>query len=266
MLQVALDDAGVDPAIDAAVLDLAGDGLVKSVSLVVNYPGSAQTGARLSKLPVDIGLHFNMSSGVALSPVPCSLTRDDCSFWNPREGLAPNTMFSAAIETYLSEHCERRSLQEDIITELRMQFDAFVRMVGEAPKFLSVHHDLDRSTRVKEAVGKCLPALPGREYRLETKALASYTCLFAAAEETVDLYRSRAMTRLQDSHHSDSAHLVVFHPSAEMPSPDFTVYLSGRLVEFAFLRELSTRELLLASHSEMGNSEGASTAVGNLQR
>lgn len=78
------DDFGYSAAVNRAVADLHGAGLVTSASLLVNMPHSEEAAAMVRDLPgLSVGVHLNLTVGRPLLPVRRvpSLVNEEGSFW-----------------------------------------------------------------------------------------------------------------------------------------------------------------------------------------
>lgn len=122
------DDFGLSPSVNKGILESFRAGTVSSTTLMVNMPGF-EDAVRIAKETPDlgVGLHFNLTYGGPVSDaesVP-SLVKEDGSYrWTPGDDLG---------EYLLTLN------QEDILTELRAQWNRFVG-TGLRPTHMDSHH------------------------------------------------------------------------------------------------------------------------------
>ncbi|MCB9833976.1 MAG: ChbG/HpnK family deacetylase [Planctomycetes bacterium] len=83
-LVINADDAGLDPEVDAAILEGARAGLISSASVVATGPTAADFVAAAKELGLGLGLHLNLSEGRPLATVP-SLVDDAGFFHHPKD-------------------------------------------------------------------------------------------------------------------------------------------------------------------------------------
>jgi predicted glycoside hydrolase/deacetylase ChbG (UPF0249 family) len=137
------DDLGYDPAVDAGLLRAMRRGVVRSATLMVNTPFSADAAQAAGGLAV--GLHLNLARWRPVSPdFPLSLLVDG-AFDEGRAGTLPQ----AAVEA-----------------ETRAQLARAEQLLGRPPTHLDVHKHLHRNTNVLLGI-----AAVAREKSLPVRAL-----------------------------------------------------------------------------------------------
>jgi chitin disaccharide deacetylase len=118
------DDFGLCRAQNYGIVEAFEHGVVSSTTAMVTSPAiehGAWLATRFPALP--IGLHFVLSWGKPLSPLPCLVNAQgelDKDIWQKSEG-------SLLVES-------------EIIQELHQQFDRFVTLFGRAPSHIDSHH------------------------------------------------------------------------------------------------------------------------------
>ncbi len=70
-LAICADDYGVDPQVDTAIVELAGQGRLQATSVLVDAGIDDASAARVSSLDIDLGLHLNFTDALG------DLTADD---------------------------------------------------------------------------------------------------------------------------------------------------------------------------------------------
>lgn len=251
MLQVTVDDVGMDPAIDAAAKILAQSGRVPSYAFAVNYSYADVTATWLAQLPADaVGIHLNLTSGPPVEgSVSTLLDEATSSFSGPTAGATPSN-FGNAISRHRQEVFDVTASKHDVRSELSAQWEKFRDLTNREPSFVSVHHDLDESTIVASALDELWPGKRGRQHRLLNFDLMSYVSMFVEPDEGLDAYEKRVRWSLDSMLLDPNIHLAVFHPSSWEPRQQFTVYRNGRKIEFEFLGADQTSELLRHAVSE----------------
>ena len=119
------DDFGLTLGVSAGILEAMGRGRVSATSAMTNmpdWPRAAQdfTGSGVAG---ELGLHFNLTQGRPLTPMP--------SFAPKGEFPSLNAVMIGAILGRLPE--------QEIRAELRAQLDAFEQAAGLAPDFIDGH-------------------------------------------------------------------------------------------------------------------------------
>jgi predicted glycoside hydrolase/deacetylase ChbG (UPF0249 family) len=129
-LIVTADDFGIGPATSQGILDLAADGLVTAAVLLVNSPHApqaVQAWKHAGRIP-ELGWHPCLTLDKPVLPphqVP-SLVSPDGAFWPL--GRFVSRLYRGAIHW------------GEIRSELKAQYDRFVKMVGQAPPTVNTHH------------------------------------------------------------------------------------------------------------------------------
>ena len=112
---ICADDFGIDHAVDAGILRLAGAGRLSAVSCLALGPSFAGRAPELRAADVDVGLHFDLTEGVG--------------------GQEP----AIALGELIARACLGRLAPGWVDGRLERQLDAFERVHGEAPAHLDGH-------------------------------------------------------------------------------------------------------------------------------
>lgn len=153
-LALCADDYGLSPAVNAGVLRLAKAARLTEVSCLVNGAAWAEGAAALVKLRdksggrLRVGLHFNLTEGVPLSPALQQL-------W-PRLPTLPTLITQAHLG-----RLPRAALGE----ELNAQLQAFESTTRRIPSHLDGHQHVHHLPGVRELVLALLPQRPGLRVR-----------------------------------------------------------------------------------------------------
>jgi len=243
---ITADDAGADLNIDRGILSLASTGILNRVALLVTYNPTWFL-KNISRYPVKLGLHFNISSGYPLSKlcnIRCLINKEGL-FISPTAECNANQI-GPHLDSFIEESSERL-VQNEIEREFNSQLKAFQSMVGRTPEFISVHHDLDRSQTVRQACCSIFPSLPPRQEALREGSLASYSYEFLSAVCTIPDAVDRISLLLwnaikQSLENESSVSEVVCHPGYVPPTSSFTVYRKERFIELDAWSILKDRE------------------------
>lgn len=130
------DDLGNYPGATRGILEAAEGGIVKSASLLVNFPGSEEAAMKALQRKVDLGLHFNLTHGNPISSPETvdSLVNDDGVFYLKREEI------------------EEKGITEHIQTELKAQLELFTKLTSHVPSHINTHKHIHRWNKVLKCV------------------------------------------------------------------------------------------------------------------
>ena len=117
-----IDDLGLAPAVNHAVLQLAGQGRIQAASLMSLGQLSAEEAAALTALKVDVGLHFDLT------------------------GLAAQ----GSLKQVMSRSWRRAWPLGLLQGEVARQLDAFEDKMGRAPVFVDGHQHVHQFPQVRE--------------------------------------------------------------------------------------------------------------------
>lgn len=125
-IMLCADDYALTPGVSRGILDLIEAGRLSATGAMVNRP-SWPTAARdlrgVAQTSTDIGLHFNLTQGAPLGPMP---------------HLAPNGEFPSLSSVLTGAMLGRLDLVE-IRAELARQMDVFEQAMGCSPVFVDGH-------------------------------------------------------------------------------------------------------------------------------
>lgn len=124
-ITICADDYGQNVEISQGIIDLVAKQRLSAVSCLTNMPNWPEHGRWL--LPynntIDIGLHFNLTSGLSLSQ---------------SKALTANGHFGTLPRLLLCTHLRRLNRQE-IAREFNQQLDKFTDVLGYLPNFIDGH-------------------------------------------------------------------------------------------------------------------------------
>lgn len=132
-ITVNVDDLGLSPAVNQAVLQLAERGRIQSTSLMSLGRLAADEAAHLRALGISIGLHFDLTGLAGLGSLQQVLWRSYRRGW-------PAAVLSAAVAR---------------------QLDAFEDLVGSAPAFVDGHQHVHQLPQVRETLLRAVQARYG---------------------------------------------------------------------------------------------------------
>lgn len=148
---ICADDYGLAPDINAAILELAGEGRVTAVSCMVNR--ECLTQSALDALlalggRIDIGLHLDLAGA-----------RPAADAVGPRPELLAGGRFPefGDLLRLSLRHALRR---EDFEPEIRAQYDTFVRRAGRPPDFIDSHLHVHQFRGIRDALVGVVAGLP----------------------------------------------------------------------------------------------------------
>jgi chitin disaccharide deacetylase len=145
---ICADDFGLSDDINQAILSLAGAGRLTAISCMINAPSfSPLSVSALRSLDdtIDIGLHlaFTEVPFVSAHSLIPSLLRKTHSYR------------SLAVRSLLNRVCP-----DEVLLEIRGQYDSFVRQVGRPPVFIDSHHHAHQLPGVRDGLLMFLQELP----------------------------------------------------------------------------------------------------------
>jgi predicted glycoside hydrolase/deacetylase ChbG (UPF0249 family) len=145
-LVVNADDAGLDPARDAAILAAADRGVVRSASVVANGPTAEAFVAAARRVPgLSIGLHVNLTTGRALAGRAFTLTEPDGSFLGRKD-----LVWRRAVDGQV----DAREVEEEVLAQWRR-----LKALGAEPDHVDGHHHVHVLPGIAEGVVGALLAL-----------------------------------------------------------------------------------------------------------
>ncbi|ATQ68217.1 MULTISPECIES: ChbG/HpnK family deacetylase [Methylosinus] len=140
------DDYGLSMGVSHGILEALEAGRLSAVSAMTNGLVWPAMGCELARrrLDADIGLHFNLTLGAPLSPMP---------------KFAPNGMLPPVGEVIRAAMRGRLPMDE-IKTEIERQLDRFIAVMGRAPDHLDGHQHVHALPGIRTAL---LDALERRD-------------------------------------------------------------------------------------------------------
>jgi predicted glycoside hydrolase/deacetylase ChbG (UPF0249 family) len=109
------DDFGLEAGVDQAIVALAGQGRISATGCLVQAPHFEQSARALKGLPIDLGLHLNLTEPLGQTGLCLSLGQ---LLWRTYSGLISKQAVAEQIDT---------------------QLDLFEQHVGQAPDFIDGH-------------------------------------------------------------------------------------------------------------------------------
>jgi len=133
------DDFGYNSAINSAILTLLKNKRLSATSCLTNFANFSQDANQLSKYKniADIGLHFNLTEGQALTKVS-SITDK-------------NGQFLSLSKVMLSAFTGKIKL-EDVYQELSQQYDHFKQILGITPSHIDGHQHIQHLPIIRTAL------------------------------------------------------------------------------------------------------------------
>lgn len=119
------DDFGITHACNLAMVDCFKNGIMRSVSMMTNMPGTCEAADIWKKNPeLSVGIHFSLSAGRPLTDAR-TLIKDDGTF-----------------DKSILKECSKAD-PEEIEKELQAQFNRFVELTGRYPEHINSHHGIE---------------------------------------------------------------------------------------------------------------------------
>jgi predicted glycoside hydrolase/deacetylase ChbG (UPF0249 family) len=143
LLLVNADDAGLHPDSDAAILRCAESGLVRNATVIIGGPSARPFLRDAPKAGLDVGLHVNLTGGLALAGPATTLTDSDGRFTQPKVEV-----WKRAVAGELDP--------EQVRAEVEAQLDAF-RASGLEPSHVDGHNHVHLFPVVRECLADLLP-------------------------------------------------------------------------------------------------------------
>ncbi|MBB3018647.1 hypothetical protein FHR70_001701 [Microvirga lupini] len=119
------DDFGLADGVSRVIVELAQMGRLSATGAMTNMPGWRRAAGDLKPLKgrIAVGLHFNLTAGSPLGPMP---------------QLAPSGTFPV-LNDLLIKALRRQLAADEIAQEIERQLDAFIEVHGEPPAFVDGH-------------------------------------------------------------------------------------------------------------------------------
>ncbi len=140
-LVVNADDAGLDPATDAAILQCARHGIVRCASVVAGGPTAPTFVEQAMRIGLDLGLHINLTEGIAVAGPAPTLTDAGGRFQGPKA-----VFWSRAAAAALDP--------DEVRTEVRAQWERLCSL-GVEPSHVDGHNHAHVHPAVLEALTEC---------------------------------------------------------------------------------------------------------------
>jgi chitin disaccharide deacetylase len=138
-LIVCADDFGIEPGVDAAIVELAQAGRLSATGCLVTAERFSKAAPLLSGLPVDIGLHLNFTEFLGLP-----------GFYNPLGKLIALTYM-------------RRISRSQVRAQINAQLDLFEQHVKRFPDFVDGHLHVHQFPVIREELLGVLTERFGRK-------------------------------------------------------------------------------------------------------
>jgi chitin disaccharide deacetylase len=134
------DDYALNAGADAAILDLAGRGIVTSASAMVLSPRWKEAGRALAPCPISRGLHLDFTSPFAST------------------SFSELSIGKAVVRAYCG-----LTGGEAIRRRIGRQLSLYEEVLGEAPQFIDGHRHIHQLPGIRTALLACLKQRYGRE-------------------------------------------------------------------------------------------------------
>lgn len=228
------DDAAAAPAIDSAIDALIDIGVLDGVAVFANFGGLPRCRTWCER-GVSVGIHLNLSTGPPVLPAERvqSLLGPSGHFSDPRDqaGSDPTQL----LESYRSTQRGRIEFDE-LVDEFSAQAAAFEAALGQRPRFVSVHHDLDVMEVVRRAADSAVPHEMCRQSRLESGLLSVYEYELHSPHATVGGIGNYFCEVLSSLDREVDAE-VICHPAASVEGLNsMTIYCEQRVKEYHALQ------------------------------
>ena len=125
-IAVCADDFGLEAGVDQAIVALAGQGRISATGCLVQAPNFAQSARALKGLPIDLGLHLNLTEPLGQTGLRLPLGQ---LLWRTYSGLIAKQAVAEQIET---------------------QLDLFEKHVSQVPDFVDGHLHVHQFPVVRE--------------------------------------------------------------------------------------------------------------------
>ena len=140
MKQVVLcaDDFGLSEAISQGIIDLAEKSRISAISCITTHSDWIKYASFLKayRSRLDVGLHFNLTEGTPLGPLP---------------SFAPLDKFPS-LPTVIMKAYSHQIKAPEIAEELTRQLDNFVATTGHLPDYIDGHEHIHHLPGIREAV------------------------------------------------------------------------------------------------------------------
>lgn len=132
------DDFALSPGVSAGITALANKKRISATSCMTTTPHWEKDAQQLQPLcgTIDVGLHFNLTEGTALSANPCSTTQQ----------------IFYSLSTVLMHALTLRINLEALRRELNAQLDAFIDITGHLPDFIDGHQHIHHLPGVRQVL------------------------------------------------------------------------------------------------------------------
>lgn len=238
--QIVFDDIGACHSIDDAVKILLEKNVVDGISIFVNSNYDLSW-INEYKNRINIGLHLTFSFNKPLSQIENNELVDKSGYFvSPKKPLKSD---SETIKQSISEYLNvfDNANIEFLKCEAKTQFERFVELFGKEPDFINLHHDLDKSARIRAILLELFPGYLTRASKLLANDHYKYVFHFLPIEADYSSSLNLITTMLKNSidyakDDLDSDVEIVFHPAYDSDELRlFSSYSSQREVEFRVL-------------------------------
>lgn len=152
IVAICADDYGLSHGVSAGILEALAAGRLTAVSAMTNCPRWPAMGRELARrnLDADIGLHFNLTLGRPLAPMP---------------NFAPGGAFPP-VSTVIRAAMAGKLPMDEIRAEIDRQFDRFEAVVGRRPDHVDGHQHVHVLPGIRSALLDAMEArgLKGRAW------------------------------------------------------------------------------------------------------
>ncbi len=133
------DDYGLNQSVNQGILQLIADQRLSATSCMVTFPDWIEVAKPLKVYvnQVDIGLHFNLTEGEALTGFP-SLTGTNDQFFN--------------INQLILRCFAKKINKQDVVNELNAQLDQFEAALQTLPNYIDGHQHIHHLPVIRDAL------------------------------------------------------------------------------------------------------------------
>lgn len=248
-IMITADDVGCDTELDMGICKLLQESVITSAAVFSNYDHVA-----VQRFPTNafVGIHWNISSGYCVSNPKNIKSIVDITgeFYSPTP-KKESDMYKA-LSSYLDNKVPTFDSLE-IFEELNAQLRRFEKRFGTKPDFGCMHHDLDKTVTVQEALENFPQMLQGRALKQKDSKSNATFCIFlkpyTSVENGIKQVKTMILSAINFSLKNNGQPCeIICHPGYISPSlKNFTVYTEQRFTEFLIWNSESIKNMFLSA-------------------